>query len=219
MIDSDPERNLTLLRTILPVSRETEARLRIHVELLRRWQPRINLVAPKTLPDVWLRHVADSAQALAAVPDARLWLDLGSGAGFPGLVTAAFLAEVEGAKVTLVESDQRKAAFLKTVIREAELPAEVIVERIEAVLPGWSAPVEAISARALAPLSELCALILPLFHQSVTAVFHKGRDFSRELEEANRTYRFNLVKMASKIDPDSKIVLIRGLTRRESETD
>ncbi len=207
---------LVPVRRVLAVSRETEDRLRIYVDLLMRWQRRINLVAPKTLPDVWRRHVADSAQALAAVPDARLWLDIGSGAGFPGLVTAAFLAETEGAKVTLVESDQRKSAFLRTVIREAGLPAEVIVERIETVLPTFEAPVHAISARALAPLADLCALILPVFRQSVTGVFHKGRDFSREREEANRSYRFNLVELASTIDPDGKIVLIRGLSRRET---
>ncbi|PLX38758.1 MAG: 16S rRNA (guanine(527)-N(7))-methyltransferase RsmG [Hyphomicrobiales bacterium] len=203
-----------MVDSVLPVSRETAVRLRIYVDLLKRWQPRINLVAPKTLEDVWRRHVADGAQALAAVPDAKHWLDLGSGAGFPGLVTACFLADDPEASVTLIESDQRKSAFLRAVIREAGLPAEVITGRIESVLADWDAPIDAISARALAPLSALCEMIEPVFSPGMLAVFHKGRDFSRELEEANRTFVLDLVEQSSKIDPDGKIVLIKDLMRR-----
>jgi len=211
---NDAEAGLALVDSVLPVSRETAVRLRIYVDLLKRWQPRINLVAPKTLEDVWRRHVADGAQALAAVPDAKHWLDLGSGAGFPGLVTACFLADDPEASVTLIESDQRKSAFLRAVIREAGLPAEVITGRIESVLADWDAPIDAISARALAPLSALCEMIEPVFSPGMLAVFHKGRDFSRELEEANRTFVLDLVEQSSKIDPDGKIVLIKDLMRR-----
>ncbi|MBK5948226.1 16S rRNA (guanine(527)-N(7))-methyltransferase RsmG [Rhodobium orientis] len=202
------------VRSILDVSRESAERLSIYVDLLRRWQKRINLVSGKTVENLWTRHVADSAQALAATPHAKRWMDLGSGAGFPGIVTAILLAETPGANVDLVESDQRKASFLRTVSRETGIPATVHVARIEDVVADWDAPVDAVSARALASLSELCGFAAPLVVQGAVAVFHKGRDFSRELEEANRFWIIDLVEKASSIEPDSRIVVIRHLQRR-----
>ena len=140
-------------RRAFDVSRETVERLETHVALLCKWNPRINLVAASTLAEVWTRHVADSAQLWPLrPPGARLWLDLGSGAGFPGLVVAALAAEeAPDLRVRLVESDARKAAFLATVAREADLPAEVLVERWQR-LPPQAADV--VSARALAPLDR-----------------------------------------------------------------
>ncbi|MCW2308657.1 16S rRNA (guanine(527)-N(7))-methyltransferase RsmG [Rhodobium gokarnense] len=202
------------VRAILDVSRESAERLSIYVDLLKRWQKRINLVSGKTVENLWTRHVADSAQALAAAPNARRWMDLGSGAGFPGIVTAILLAETPGASVDLVESDQRKASFLRTVSRETGIPATVHVARIEDVVADWTAPVDAVSARALAPLSRLCGYTESMVGHGAVAVFHKGRDFSRELEEANRFWIIDLVEKVSSIEPDSRIVVIRHLQRR-----
>ena len=202
------------VRRVLDVSRESVDRLRIYVDLLARWQTKINLVSPKTLDCIWSRHVADSAQALAALPQARRWLDIGSGAGFPGLVTAILLAEDDAAHVDLIESDQRKSSFLRTVSRETGIAATVHTARIEKVIPNWRTPVDAVSARALAPLDKLCSHVAPLIAGGAHAVFHKGRDFSRELEEANRTWTIDLLEKPSIIEPDSRIVVIRQLKRR-----
>ena len=202
------------VRAIVDVSRESAERLSIYVDLLKRWQKSINLVSGKTVENLWTRHVADSAQALVAAPDATRWMDLGSGAGFPGIVTAILLAETPGASVDLIESDQRKASFLRTVSRETGIPATVHVARIEDVVADWDMAVDAVSARALASLSELCGFAAPLVAQGAVAVFHKGRDFSRELEEANRFWIVDLVEQASSIEPDSRIVVIRHLRRR-----
>ncbi len=130
---------LACVPVLTPIQRE----LAIYEDLLRRWQPRINLVAANTLTDLWLRHFADSAQVAEAAPQARIWVDLGSGAGFPGLVTALLLKRQTGAKVHLVESDQRKAAFLRAVSRETDAPVDVHPERVEIVsrkLPNGSTP-------------------------------------------------------------------------------
>ena len=136
----------------LDVSRETISRLEVLASQLTRWNPRINLVSRNSLADLWHRHIRDSIQLLYHGPEnAAHWLDIGSGGGFPGLVIAAMVEEPRApGKVTLVESDQRKCAFLRSVIREAGLSATVIAARIEEV-PPLSATV--ISARALAPLA------------------------------------------------------------------
>ena len=135
----------------------TAQRLTLYAELLTRWQSTINLVAAATLPDLWSRHIGDSLQVQAAAPEARHWVDLGSGGGFPGLVTAIILADEPGVEVHLVESDKRKAAFLRTVSRETAAPAHVHAERIETFAPAHTAHVDAVSARALAPLPQLVA--------------------------------------------------------------
>lgn len=206
-----------ILDDILPVSRESRQRLEIYIDLLTRWQPRINLVSANTLADVWVRHVADSAQIPTLLPDAKRWMDLGSGAGFPGMVIAILLAETAGTAVHLVESDQRKAAFLRTVSRETGVPAIVHNERIESLIPSWTEPIDAVSARALAPFNVLCGHAAPLIARGAVAVFHKGRDFSRELEEANRTWTIDLVETSSKIDPESRVIVIRRLAARTGD--
>ncbi len=137
-------------------------RLRIYADLLVRWQPTINLVAPSTLPDLWSRHIADSLQTQAAVPNARRWVDLGSGGGFPGLVTAIALADRPEASVQLVESDKRKCAFLRTVSRETGACATIHAVRIEAFVPLHGDPVDAVSARrarSLAAADHVCRKI------------------------------------------------------------
>jgi len=161
------------------VSRETLASLSAYVALLEKWQPRINLVSPATLPDIWHRHILDSAQLLPHLPAVPAHqrcqiLDIGSGAGFPGLV----LAILGAGDVQLVESDQRKAVFLQTVIRELGLSARVSNQRIE-TLPACQPDV--ITARALAPMPKLMSLIAPQLHNGLTCLFLKGASVDEEL--------------------------------------
>ena len=199
------------LLDILPVSRETVGRLETFVGLVRKWQPAENLVSPATLPVLWRRHVADSAQLLPLFPTARTWLDIGSGGGFPGMVLACLVAGDRGHHVHLVESNERKCAFLRRVIAEARLPATVHRGRIEAVLANWDAPVDVVTARALAPLPRLLELAEPVLTRSVTGAFHKGRDFEGEIEQASKSWSFDLVIHKSRIEAGSVILKIRHL--------
>ncbi|MDQ0301867.1 16S rRNA (guanine(527)-N(7))-methyltransferase RsmG [Ancylobacter polymorphus] len=177
--------------SLTPVSRETEQRLDILVALLEKWQRTINLVAPATLPVVWTRHVADSLQLVPLAGDATRWVDLGSGGGFPGLVVAAALAERPDADVTLVESDSRKAAFLREAARLADLPVTVVPSRIEQVAGVLAPGVEVVSARALAPLPRLLQLAAPFLAQGATGLFLKGQDVDNELTESAKSWRID----------------------------
>src|SRR5262245_41616635 len=116
---------------LTPVSRETEKRLDRFVDLMLTWQKSINLISPSTIPNLWTRHVADSLQLLDLAPSARLWVDLGSGGGFPGVVIACALADTPGAQIHLVESNAKKAAFLREAVRITWVPAVVEAMRIE----------------------------------------------------------------------------------------
>lgn len=193
------------------VSRETMHRLDTHVRLLNKWNPRINLVSRDSLAGVWHRHVADSAQLWLHRPkDCRVWLDLGSGGGFPGLVVAAFATGTTDLLVRLVEADARKAAFLLEVIRGAELQAEVVNERIES-LPVQMADV--VSARALAPLSTLLDVTSKLRRQDGIGLFPKGRTVHKELDDASRAWRFEARIHPSLTDAEAGIVEIGALNR------
>lgn len=204
------------VQAILPVSRETIARFERYVALLRRWQPAQNLISPKTLDQIWQRHIADSAQLVAMFPDVRRWVDIGSGAGLPGMVTAILLADKPDAVVYCVESNQRKCAFLRAAIRETGARAVVCEGRIESVLKQWAEPVELISARALASLSDLLDLCEPLLKQGVKAAFHKGEDFELEAADASKSWSLNLLRHNSMIDPESSIVEILRAERRSA---
>ena len=208
--------DLDAVRAILPLDAAMEQRLVAYVGLVRKWQPVKNLVAPSTLPDIWRRHVADGAQAFAALPNARRWLDIGSGAGFPGLVTAILLADVEGGSVTLVESNGRKAAFLQAVARELKLPAKIVSDRIES-LPERLSPsdnrFDAVSARALASLDRLLEYAEPWLSAGATGVFHKGQDFAAEHRQAALSWSFDLVERKSRIEADSRIILVDHVRR------
>lgn len=202
---------------VFPLDGRARDRLSAYADLLRAWQPAKNLVAPSTLPHLWTRHMADAAQALAAAPEARRWLDLGSGAGFPGVVTAILLGDDPQARVTLVESNGRKAAFLRTVVRELGLKATVIPERIESVAVRYADRldrIEAVSARALAPLAALFALAEPWLTGGALGVFHKGQDFAAERDEATQSWVFDVVERRSRIDPAGCIAIVTGLSRR-----
>ncbi|MCZ7593938.1 MAG: 16S rRNA (guanine(527)-N(7))-methyltransferase RsmG [Hyphomicrobium sp.] len=195
------------------VSRETIDKLLAYETLLRQWQKTINLVAPSTLDAVWSRHFADSAQLLAmAPPDAKRWLDLGSGAGFPGLVLAVMLADRAGAKVTLMESDTRKAAFLAEVARRTGAPVDIRPERIEkAATQSKLGPVDVITARALAPLPRLLELAAPAFSAHTVGLFLKGREAEAEVDAARERWAFEGALQPSLTDAGGRIVVIRAL--------
>lgn len=195
------------------VSRETFERLVALRNLFLKWAKTINLVAPSTLHDVWDRHVVDSAQLIRHAPIETSWVDLGSGGGFPGLVVAAFLKEREGGHIDLVESNSKKAAFLQTAARTLELPVQVHIRRIEDAATSLSSP-QIITARALAPLRDLLALAEPLFTGGTRGLFHKGRDYRRELEESSHEWTFDLVNHPSVVERDSVILDISNVRRR-----
>ena len=254
------------------VSRETIARLTTYETLLRQWQKAVNLVAPSTLEAVWSRHFADSAQLLPLAPAARTWIDLGSGAGFPGLVVAILLAaspsprpsrraesapstqgegRVEGrlqtpeqaaasdpsplpakvrgegtgaepssASVTLIESNARKCAFLREVVRQTGIAAamqprvavDILSTRIEtaATQASLGGP-DVVLARALAPLDKLLGLAAPLFTPDTVGLFLKGRDAAAELKVAEKAWNFNAELVPSRTERDGRIIVVRNL--------
>jgi 16S rRNA (guanine527-N7)-methyltransferase len=183
------------------------ARLDTYAGLLCKWNPAINLVAPSTLPDVWSRHFYDNAGVFALIPEgARCLLDIGSCGGFPGAVIAVLAAErMPGLSVTCVESDQRKATFLRSVSRETGVGFEVLADRIEALPPHGA---DVVSARALAPLTRLLDLAVPHLAPDGICLFQKGARHAAEVEEALDRWRFALETCPSETDPDSAILKI-----------
>ena len=202
---------------LVPVSRETLARLDRFVATLLTWQQRINLIASATVRGVWTRHVADSLQLLQLAPSARVWLDLGSGGGFPGLALACALAEMPGARVHLVESNGKKAAFLREAIRATGAPAIVHLARIEQMGTKLDVQVEVVTARALASLNELLVLAEPWLKKGAQALFPKGQDVGGELTEAAKYWNIEPALVPSKTDPHARIVSIDRAERRNSE--
>jgi 16S rRNA (guanine527-N7)-methyltransferase len=192
------------------VSRETIGRLETHRRLLAEWSERMNLVGPKELDLFWRRHALDSAQLLQHAPEARRWVDLGAGAGFPGLVVAAFLAGQDGAAVHLVESTGKKASFLRAVVEAAALPAQVFHQRIEDFGAGQG-PYDVVTARALAPLNRLIAYAKPILDRGAIGLFHKGADVDAELAAATDVlnggaYQADVLESLS--DPRGRIVRV-----------
>jgi 16S rRNA (guanine527-N7)-methyltransferase len=200
------------------VSRETIERLEVYEALLRQWQKAVNLVAPSTLDAVWHRHFADSAQIVRLAPaGARSWVDLGSGAGFPGLVVAILLAET-GARITLIESDSRKCAFLREVARKTGITVDILSTRIEqATTQAKVEPPEVVSARALAPLDRLLGLAAPLFTPSTVGVFLKGRDAALEVETAAKAWTFAVEMVPSITETTGRVVVIRDLQPKSKD--
>jgi 16S rRNA (guanine527-N7)-methyltransferase len=199
------------------VSSTTLPRLETYVATLGLWQRRINLVASATLDEVWRRHIADSAQLVAlAPPGAITWVDLGSGAGFPGLVVAILLAgEDRAAHVTLVESDQRKCAFMAEVVRRVGLAGRVSVDilcaRIESpATRATLATVDVVSARALAPLDKLLGLAAPMLGETSVGLFPKGRNVDAEIDAASRSWQFSCEVITSRSDAEARIVRVLG---------
>lgn len=196
---------------LVPVSRETLERLDRYVALLRDWQRRVNLIAPSTEPTLWTRHVADSLQLLEQAPEARIWADLGSGAGFPGLPIGCALAEREGTRVHLVESSAKKAAFLREAIQATGAPGVVHPMRIADFVKAAPAKVDIVSARAVAPLSKLLAEAYPLLKSGAVGLFPKGQGVDAELTEAAKYWRLRVTLVPSRTDPSARIVVVHGL--------
>lgn len=204
------ERALVLSRHT--VSRETVIGLDAYVALLRVWQAHINLISPATIPEIWTRHIEDGLLLSRLGRAHAHWVDLGSGAGLPGLVLAIGLKGREGARVDLVESNGKKAAFLRTVIRELDLPAEVHARRIEDCSQ-IIARADAVSARALAPLDQLLAWVAPHLREDSVCFFPKGRQHDEEIAEASAHWRFDMVRHSSHIEDGSVVLEIRRPVR------
>jgi 16S rRNA (guanine527-N7)-methyltransferase len=196
---------------LLGVSRETEQRLSALVDELRRWQAVKNLIGPGTLDRIWTRHVADSAQLIDGAPDAARWLDLGSGAGFPGLVVAILLRDRPGAEVHLVESNGRKCAFLRHAARVTGAAAVVHEARLETIVEPFAGRIDVVTARALAPLANLIAWTRPLLASGSIGLFPKGREAQAELTEAAKSWRFTAQITPSRTSSDGRILRIEGL--------
>lgn len=196
----------------LDVSRETMDRLEHYLGMLEKWNPAINLVSKATLKDAWDRHFVDSAQIYASAPDGWThWADFGSGGGFPGAVIAVIAAEKNpDAKVTLVESDKRKSAFLRSVLRETGVTATVLSSRIEEIEPLQA---DVISARALAELSQLLAFAELHGTEKTTCLFPKGATWEKELLQAQESWKFDHDSLRSETDPKAIILRIGGLCR------
>jgi len=200
---------------LTPVSRETLQRLDLFVETLLDWNARMNLVGRNTIPQLWTRHIADSLQLLALAPDARSWIDLGSGAGFPGLVIACALADTPGAKVHLVESIGKKANFLREAARLTGAPAVVHAERIEKFVETFATgPQDVVTARALLPLKLLLDQSFRLLKTGALGLFPKGQDVDAELTEATKYWNIKVNLAPSCTDSKGRIVVVRALERR-----
>lgn len=196
----------------LDVSRETLERLEIYAKLLEKWTLKINLIAPGTVPTLWERHIRDSAQVfgVAGVGSGR-WVDMGSGGGLPGVVVALLASEkAPELRVSCIESDQRKAAFLAVVSRETGVPFEVVPARAESVQPMAA---DVISARALAPLDRLLTLAARHLAPDGVAVFPKGARHEKERADAEKNWQFDCQTFTSYTDPAAVIYKV-GVPRR-----
>ncbi len=196
------------------VSRETYERLECFAALIRKWTAKINLIAPATVDHIWSRHIDDSAMIYGlANQSAKKWTDIGSGGGFPGIVVA-ILAKGDSPKtqVTLIESDQRKATFLRTAVRNLDLNARVLAERIE-MAPQQEADI--VSARALTSLSGMMPLLLRHLSQTGSALLHKGRNYQQEIAQARENWSFDLEEYPSFTDPNARLLKIKGISERE----
>ena len=196
----------------LNVSRETFDALNTYAALLEKWNPRINLVSRSTLADLWTRHIQDSAQLMALVPHpCKAWVDLGSGGGFPGLVIAIMAKETGSpAQTILVESDTRKATFLRTVIRETQALATVINKRIEDIAP---LNADVLSARALADLPALLGFAEQHLSPNGTALFPKGIHWEKELQDAQSRWKFDHRVDMSLTETGPVVLSVTGVSR------
>lgn len=199
----------------IDVSRETQERLDRFAELFQKWAAKINLVAPSTVEQLWTRHIVDSLQIRNIVPGAGKWIDLGSGGGFPGVITAITLAEKQQGWIDLVESNNKKSSFLRMALAETGGRGSVHPIRIEDAQKSLPAP-DFISARALADLDMLFEFTHPWAqaNSQLRLIFHKGRDYQAEIDKARGRWDFDLIKHQSVVEADSVILEIASLTRR-----
>ena len=196
-----------------PVSRETAERLDAFVALLLRWQARINLISSATIPSLWTRHVADSLQLVDLGAEAEVWVDIGSGAGFPGVIIAVAAIDRPNFRLFMVESNKKRCAFLNEALRVTGARAQVIPDRIENArdkLP----PADIVSARAVAALPDLLDMAYPLLKTDGRGLFPKGQDVESELTQAAKCWKFNHHLTPSRTDPKARIVTVSKLERR-----
>ncbi|MFI0846712.1 16S rRNA (guanine(527)-N(7))-methyltransferase RsmG [Mesorhizobium sp. IMUNJ 23232] len=201
-----------LVKIAGPVSRETFSVLQDFLVEFQRWNRVTNLVASSTVEELWDRHVLDSAQLRRLSPPTTRWVDLGSGGGFPGLILAILLRETPGAHVHLIESNRKKASFLQTMTGLFALPATVHAQRIEDACAKIEPP-QAVSSRALASLTQLLGLAEPFLSGGAVGLFHKGREYRREIEESSHSWSYDLIEHASAVESQSVILEISGLKR------
>ncbi|MEM9585590.1 MAG: 16S rRNA (guanine(527)-N(7))-methyltransferase RsmG [Pseudomonadota bacterium] len=195
----------------LDVSRETLDRLTTFHDLLIKWTPRINLISKATIPDIWHRHVWDSAQMYPLAKTHENWVDIGSGGGLPSLVIAILAREFHPEMhLKMIESDIRKATFLRTVVRELDLSADVNVARVEEADPENA---RVLSARALADLDTLLSFADRHLHRDGQALFFKGETWEKEVERARKSWSFQLVPHTSKTNPKASILEVREIQR------
>lgn len=199
---------------LVSVSRETEARLDRYVGLLREWQAKTNLIAPSTLPQLWTRHIANSLQLLALAPSAKIWVDLGSGGGFPGVVLACALADMPGAMVHLVERNAKKAAFLREALRLTGARGTVHLADIGDTVDRMEDPVDCVTARAVAPLHQLIGFVEPLVRRGAKVLFLKGQDVEAELTEATKYWKITPHLHSSRTGGHGWIVEIDRIERQ-----
>jgi 16S rRNA (guanine527-N7)-methyltransferase len=196
---------------LVTVSRETVARLDRYVRVLLQWQHHTNLIAASTEPKLWTRHVADSLQLIALAPNGRVWVDLGSGAGFPGLVIACALADTPGAGVHLVESSTKKAGFLREATQASGAPAIIHAVRIADFVRKPPRGIDVVTARAVAPLAKLLPAAYPLLKRGAIGLFPKGQDVDAELTEAAKCWNLQATLAPSLTNPTSRIVIVSGV--------
>lgn len=195
----------------IDVSRETIDRLRDFQGILSKWNPKINLVSRNSINHVWERHILDSAQVLNIAPAWSRWGDLGSGGGFPGLIVAILALEKNPtAETVLVETDIRKASFLREVSRVLDLNARIVVERIESA---QALNVEVLSARALARLDRLLGYSSRHLTRDGTCLFFKGESWEKEVEDARKSWSFSIVPHISKTDSRAAILEVKEINR------
>ena len=194
---------------LTPVSDDALARLDKFAALLLEWQSRINLIAPSTVPHLWTRHIADSLQLIRHAPDAKTWVDLGSGAGFPGVPVACALAQAPGAEVHLIESNSKKAAFLREATRITGAPAVVHAERIENFGDSFAGKVAVVTARALAPLKSLLDQAFPFLAKGAIGLFLKGQDVGAELTDSAKDWSVDASRVTSVTDPNGCVLIVR----------
>lgn len=202
----------TELLSDLNVSRETVERLEAYDAVLRKWNPKINLVSRNSLADLWTRHILDSVQVFRCVDSPKgKWVDIGSGGGFPGLVIAALAAEeAPELSVTLIESDQRKSAFLRAAARECGVKITVLSKRIEQAEPQNA---DVLSARALADLPMLLEFSEQHLKPEGTALFPKGASWKKEVDNSLQHWRFDAEPIISRTDPDAVVLKLKGILR------
>jgi 16S rRNA (guanine527-N7)-methyltransferase len=204
-LDEDRRRALG----IVPVSRETAERFDLYVALLARWRKATNLIAESTFPFAWTRHIADSAQLLALAPQARRWVDLGSGAGFPGMVLAIQLVDLQDAVVHCIESDRRKCAFLREVARATGARAQIHAARVEEIDPQSLAPVDAVVCRAFAPLPQVLGFSRLWLQGGAVGIFPRGRSVDAQLAALTQGPELAIETLPSVVDAKAEILRVR----------